>query len=539
MTKLRDYFDRTVAWLKGRSRAQADLAVIAAFTMPLYFILFHVNAFDLFHEWSRDHEGWQLDELIVLAFFLGLAAMVFGWRRLKELRGETSHRASLEQAAFTVARRDILTGLANRQRFVEEISKLAYHLPEHEDCAVFVLDLDHFKPINDLYGHRLGDEVLRVVASRLCESLKGEGLVARLAGDEFGIFFRYRRGGDAPARLARRIVHAIPKPISLAALSIKVGISVGVTICDQVNAKLLLERDGDRVETLLRQADMAMYRAKTEGRGRYRFFNRIMDDKLQARLRLESEIKDAIANGEVVPYYQPLVDLRTKTTVGYEVLARWKHPVRGLLLPADFISIAEDTATICDLTDSLMRQALEQANLWTSHAYVSFNLSARQLADPWLTQRLLAIATELGFPPQRLVLELTETAVVEKVDEAKAALQSLRNLGVRVALDDFGTGYSGLHLLRALHFDIVKIDRSFVSRMVCDPQEAKIVAALIAIGRAMGLQVAAEGIETQDVLDKLVELNCDLGQGYLFGKPRPFAELPASPVRELRARRTA
>jgi diguanylate cyclase (GGDEF)-like protein len=539
MTKLRDHFDRTVAWLKGRSRAQADLAVIAAVTVPLYLILFYVNAFDLFHEWSRAHESWQLDEIIVLAFFLGLAAMAFSWRRLLDLKREKIAKESVEQHAFVSARRDPLTGLANRRCFVEEISKWAYRLPADKDCAVFILDLDRFKPINDLYGHRLGDEVLRVVASRVGESLEENGLVARLAGDEFGILMLYDKDTDAPARLARRIVTAISQPISLASLSIEVGVSVGVAVCDQESAKSLLGPDGSHVEALIRQADMAMYRAKTEGRGRYRFFNHAMDEKLQARLGLESQIGCAISNGEIVPYYQPLVELRTKATIGYEVLARWQHPERGLLPPSEFIAIAEDTGAIIELTDALLRQALKQAKSWESGAYVSFNLSPRQFADPWLTQRILAAVNEAGFPPQRLVLELTETALVEKLEEAKSALQSLRNLGVRVALDDFGTGHGGLYHLRVLTFDIVKIDRSFIGRMMSDPQEAKIVEALIAIGRILGLEIAAEGIETQAVLDKLIALGCNLGQGYLFGKPRPFAELPASPRRELKTQRTA
>ena len=522
--KLRSTWDKTVAWYRGKSRAYFDLLLIALAVAPLYAYLVYIDAFDTVFQWSRAHEDWEIDELFALVFCLGLIAVAFSWRRLADIRREMAQRKEAENEAHRLARHDVLTGLPNRRRFLEEFSQWTNHLLEDEVCALFVVDLDHFKPINDLYGHRLGDEVLRVISSRLLEIVEGEGLVARLAGDEFGILLRCRKGDDAPLRLARRIVHAIPEPISLASLSIEVGVSVGGTICDKRNSgDSLAQRDGSAVETALRQADMAMYRAKTEGRGVYRFFDAAMDERLQERVQLEREIKGAIARGEIVPYYQPLVDLNTHATIGYELLARWQHPTRGLLLPELFIPIAEDTNNIAELTYSVLSQAVRDTRDLPQNTFLSLNLSPRQFADPWLSQKILAILTDAGFPPQRLEIEITETAVVQRLEEAKATLKSLRNLGVRIALDDFGTGYSGLHHLRELSLDTLKIDRSFIMQMLDKPEEAKIVKAILGLGRSLGLQTTAEGIETKEVLDKLIDLGCETGQGFLFGRPEASA----------------
>jgi len=515
-----------VTWYHSKSRTYIDLLLVAAMVAPLYVYLLQIDAFDAVFDWSRSHEDWEVDELFALAFCLGLIAIGFSWRRLIDLRREMKRRREAEAAAHRLARHDALTGLPNRRSFLEEFPRWTDHLLEDEICALFVVDLDHFKPINDLYGHRLGDEVLRVIAGRLSEIVEGDGLVARLAGDEFGILLRCHRGDDAPLRLARRIVHSLPKPIALASLSVEVGVSVGGTIYDsQCDTGGLGRRDGSAVETAMRQADMAMYRAKTEGRGMYRFFDAAMDERLQERVQLEREIKSAIARGEIVPYYQPLVDLITRKTIGHEILARWKNPTRGLLLPELFIPIAEDTNTIGDLTYSVLSQAVRDDKGQPGETFLSLNLSPRQFADPWLSQKILAILTDAGFPPKRLEIEITETAVVRRLDEAKATLRSLRNLGIRIALDDFGTGYSGLHHLRELSLDTLKIDRSFIMQMLEKPEEAKIVKAILGLGHSLGLHTTAEGIETKEVLDQLISLGCDTGQGFLFGKAEPAAML--------------
>jgi diguanylate cyclase (GGDEF)-like protein len=524
--RLRAAWSKTLTWYSDRTRTFIDLVAIAALIAPLFALLIYVEAFDNVFEWSRAHEDWEIDELFALGFCLGLIAIIFAWRRLVDLRGEMAERKEAEQEAHRLARHDVLTGLPNRRRFLESFQKLTGDLAEGQVCAMFVADLDHFKPINDLYGHRLGDEVLRIVAQRLMEIVGDDGMVARLGGDEFGVLVPYARDDEVPIRFARRMVYEIPQPIKLAALSLEVGISIGVAVYDPEMTNRddqISLRDGSQLETTLRQADMAMYRAKTEGRGLYRFFDRAMDETLQERVQLEREIKGAIAKGEIVPFYQPLVDLHTQEVTGYEILARWQHPTRGLLLPEVFIPIAEDTGAIGDLTYSVLLQAVQDAKGWPSHTHLSLNLSPRQFADPWLAQKLLSILSEGGFPPQRLEIEITETAVVQRLDEAKIALQSLRNLGVQIALDDFGTGYSGLYHLRELSLDTLKIDRSFVMQMLDRPEEARIVQAIIALGQSLGLQTTAEGIESKEVLAKLIDLGCNTGQGFLFGKPEPSA----------------
>jgi len=369
---------------------------------------------------------------------------------------------------------------------------------------------------------RLGDEVLKVVAKRLTQIAEG-GSVARLGGDEFGIILRYRLDSNAPERLARRIVHEVSKPVPLAALALQVGVSVGVSTGapDGACNVAMSERDGTRVDTALRQADMAMYWAKAEGRGRYRFFDRSMDEKLRQRVELEAEIGGAIAAGQIVPYYQPIVDLHSRKTVGFEVLARWEHPKRGLLLPDIFIPIAEDTGTIGKMTDRLLEQAMRDAKDWPEHITLSINFSPRQISDPELAQRVLGILTMVSFSPRRLMIEITESAVVQRLEDAKAVLQALRKAGVRVALDDFGTGYSGLYHLRELELDTIKIDRNFVAQMLIKPEEARIVKAIVSLGRALGLKTTAEGIESEEALEFLIKLGCNTGQGYLFGQPQP------------------
>jgi EAL domain-containing protein (putative c-di-GMP-specific phosphodiesterase class I) len=266
---------------------------------------------------------------------------------------------------------------------------------------------------------------------------------------------------------------------------------------------------------------MAMYWAKSEGRCRYRVFDSSMDERLQQRVELEGEIGAAIASGQIVPYYQPIVDLHTSQTVGFEVLARWEHPTRGIILPKDFVQIAEDTGMLGKMTEKLLEQAVQDAKNWPDTIAVSLNFSGRQVSDAKLASKILEILKRAGFPPHRLVVEITENAVVQRLDDAKATLQALRDVGVRIALDDFGTGYSGLYHLRELDLDTIKIDRTFVGQMLEKPQEARIVKAIVSLGHALGLKTTAEGIQSEDAVGRLLKLGCDTGQGYLFGQPQP------------------
>ena len=515
-------FRRLVAWYARQSRFARDAIVIGLIGVPVYLGAVWYDALDRFLELTNQPQSDATDWLVILIVCLGIAAKIYSIRRVVDLHREVALRRKAEAEAHQLARHDVLTGLPNRRWFIEDFDKWTCDLPEGEACALFVVDLDNFKPINDVYGHRLGDEVLKVVAKRLTQIAEG-GSVARLGGDEFGIILRYRLDSNAPERLARRIVHEVSKPVPLAALALQVGVSVGVSTGapDVTGNVAMTERDGTRVETALRQADMAMYWAKSEGRGRYRFFDRSMDEKLRQRVELEAEIGGAIAAGQIVPYYQPIVDLHSRKTVGFEVLARWEHPKRGLLLPDIFIPIAEDTGMIGKMTDRLLEQAMRDAKDWPEHITLSINFSPRQISDPELAQRVLGILTMVSFSPRRLMIEITESAVVQRLEDAKAVLQALRKAGVRVALDDFGTGYSGLYHLRELELDTIKIDRNFVAQMLIKPEEARIVKAIVSLGRALGLKTTAEGIESEEALELLIKLGCNTGQGYLFGQPQP------------------
>jgi diguanylate cyclase (GGDEF)-like protein len=501
---------------------------MGAIGAPLYALAVWYDSLDKFLLLTDEPQSDAIDWLVILFVFLGIAAKIYSIRRTIDLRREVVARRKAQAEAHQMARHDVLTGLPNRRWFIEDFDKWACQLPEGEACALFVLDLDNFKPINDVYGHRLGDEVLKVVARRLTHIAEG-GSVARLGGDEFGIILRYPAGSDAAERLARCVVHELGKPISLAALSLQVGTSVGVATCEGPSCgdtgmpANMAVHDGAPVETMLRRADMAMYWAKSDGRGCYRFFDRSMDEKLRQRVELESEIGNAIAEGQIVPYYQRIVRLDDGETIGFEVLARWIHPKRGVLTSDIFIPVAEDTGTIGKMTDHLLERAMRDAKEWPDHLSVSINFSPRQISDPNLASRILGLLTKVAFPPHRLVIEITEGAVVQRLEDAKVVLQSLRNVGVRVALDDFGTGYSGLYHLRELELDVLKIDRSFIAQIVNKPEEARIVKAMLSLGRALGLMTTAEGIESEEVRECLLKLGCDAGQGYLFGSPEPIA----------------
>ena len=277
----------------------------------------------------------------------------------------------------------------------------------------------------------------------------------------------------------------------------------------------------------MRQADMALYQAKKEEGSSYHFFHPTMDVELRQQVELEREIGAAITAGQIVPYYQPLVDLKSGAVIGCEVLARWEHPRRGLLPPSIFIPIAEDTGNISELTYALLRQAITDARTWPETLSISLNLSPRMVANSWLPQELMKILTEHSFPARRLELEITETSLIECASAASAALKSLRNQGVQIALDDFGAGYSGLSYLRQFEFDRIKIDRSFVADLLDDPQTLKLVEKIIGFCRTLGLQTTAEGIETLALQNRLTELGCDVGQGYFFCKPKPNSEILA------------
>jgi len=430
---------------------------------------------------------------------------------------ETAEAA--RQMAQSLARHDALTGLPNRRVFAEAMDAAVVRANRSAGVnAIVMIDLDRFKPVNDIHGHAVGDDVLREITLRLRDAVRKGDTLARLGGDEFGVIVDCLPGekpGDAAIRLAERIVELIQRPIVVGDRHIELGASIGIAICPE---------DGLDSETLLRAADMAMYRAKEEGRGTFCFFQPSMEADLRARVALEDDIRQAVATEQIQPYYQPLIRLTENRIVGFEILARWYHPMRGNVAPATFIPVVENLGLISELTYSLLRRACIDARDWPPEISIALNVSPKHLIDPLLPVKVLAILSETGFSPNRLEIEITETALMSDIANARAVLGALRAIGIKISLDDFGTGYSSLSHLRELHFDKIKIDRSFVLAMDKHVESAKIVHSVIALAKSLGLPTIAEGIEDPETMKQIVDGGAEYGQGFYFGKAMPAAE---------------
>ena len=458
----------------------------------------------------------------VAAFAVALGLLAFVALRAVPLR---LLRQALERATH-LATHDPLTGLPNRALLREQ---LGLALAEARDggaaVAALVVDLDRFKPVNDVHGHQAGDRLLRDVAGRLRRALRAGDIAARLGGDEFVLVARFEAGGDEPrdaaARLAGRVVSALDAPFEVAggAATACVGCSVGVALATEAG-------DGD-AEALLDRADAAMYRAKADGRGRFRFFEAGMDERIRERAALAADLRAAVLADALEPHFQPLVDLGTGRLVGFEMLARWTHPLRGGVSPAEFVPIAEDTGLIGPMTERLLRRASRAAAAWPDGLTLACNVSPVQLRDRGLPAIVRAALAESGLQPGRLEIELTESALLDDFGLAREILGELKALGVRLSLDDFGTGYSSLRHLQALPIDKIKIDAGFVRSMADSAESRKIVAAVVGLGQSLGLPTVAEGVEDAAAAGLLAQLGCDVGQGWLFGRAMPEVEAAA------------
>ncbi|ACK81246.1 putative bifunctional diguanylate cyclase/phosphodiesterase [Methylorubrum extorquens] len=454
-------------------------------------------------------------DLVMLAGCMGVALFGAAVRKSLILRRTMLERDAAAKEAEAIARHDALTGLANRRLFVDAVDDLCRRIEARDRAAVLLIDLDRFKPVNDLYGHAAGNAVLCAVADRLEGLLPADGIAARLGGDEFALLVPFTGSIESLKRLAQQVIASLVAPVAWNGGSVKIGATIGIAL-------VAVDRDADAI---LHAADLAMYQGKREGRGTYRVFESSMDTELRERAALEAELREAIEHGAIEPFYQPVVSLPRRDCVGLEVLARWRHPTRGLLGPDQFIPIAEETGMIADLSYHLLRQACLDAKAWPSHLLLAINIAPQQVQDRDLAQRILAILAETGFSPRRLEVEITETALVQDLEAARTTLTSLQNLGVRIALDDFGTGYSSLYHLRELKFDKLKIDRSYVDTITMSEERAKLVDAIIKLGSSLGLVTTAEGIETDASVAWLSGQGCSFGQGYLFGKPMPREEV--------------
>jgi diguanylate cyclase (GGDEF)-like protein/PAS domain S-box-containing protein len=425
---------------------------------------------------------------------------------VRDVTEQKQNEARIEQIAAT----DYLTGLPNRRAFLAGVeAMLARGLP----CALLFIDLDNFKPVNDIHGHSTGDAVLIEAAARLQRETPPDATVARLGGDEFAMLLPGSTGVEA---VAGQILRALSAPVAVEGVVAEIGASIGISRSPE---------QGQDTENLLRTADMAMYHAKRAGAGRFLFFTRDMEDELREKAVFKSRLKQAVEGGEVVPFYQPLVDLRSGRLIGMEVLARWRHPERGILAPSEFIAHAEHGGLITPLFKSLLRQACRDAIGWPEGLKIAVNMSPRQLQDASLAGVVLDILSASGLSPLRLELEVTETGIVHDLGTAKRLLGLLREAGIRVALDDFGTGYASLRMVKELAVDRLKIDRSFVMALASAPESGRYVSAIIGLARALGLGTTAEGIEDATTMRRIAAMGCDLGQGYFFGRPRALEDL--------------
>jgi diguanylate cyclase (GGDEF)-like protein/PAS domain S-box-containing protein len=431
---------------------------------------------------------------------------------------DTTDRVRAEQELRHQMLHDALTGLANRTLFHDRLTQeldREHHPPQ--DLALLLLDLDHFKDINDAFGHDQGDLLLQEVARRVRGTLPATDLVARLGGDEFAVLLP-GVGADGALRVMHTITTALAAPIAIGSYPFHVVTSAGIVVCPD---------HGQDAQTLLRRAEVAMYAAKRAG-DRYRLYSPEQDRSMPTRLALIEELRQAIARDQLVLFYQPIVDMTTQRIECVEALVRWHHPERGLVPPDSFIPLAEQTGLIKPLTQWVLQTALRQLHVWRERGLVldmSVNLSMTNLHDPELAETIERALARNAIPPTVLRLELTETAIIADIGRAETALRRLSAAGVRIAIDDYGTGYSSLAYLKRLPIEAIKIDKSFVQRMLDDEADAAIVASTIGLGHTLGLRVVAEGVEREEMLTTLVNLHCDAVQGYYLGRPLPAQEL--------------
>ena len=456
--------------------------------------------------------GTGTDRTLTVALLLNIALILFGWRRYRDLTIEVTERAAAEQRAQSLASRDPLTGLFNRRAIADEGATLVQSAFRRQKAvALLMLDLDNFKNVNDVHGHAVGDVLLKSVAAEIARLMPPSALGARLGGDEFACLFAFDHSNPGVVdHVAQAIVSRLTQPFDAGGIHVHVSASCGI-------AKS--EPDCTDIDPLMRRADIAMYAAKRQGRNRHCWFDASMERELRARTELESSMRVGIPRGEFVPYFEQQIDLTTGRLHGFEMLARWEHPKHGLISPETFIPIAEDTGMIADLSLAVMRVALAEARSWDASLSISVNISPSQLKDPWLAQKIVKLLAETRFPAARLEVEITETSLFENLALAQSIVGSLKNQGIRLALDDFGTGYSSLAHLRALPFDRIKIDKSFVSSILQNSESAAIVNAIARLGDSLGLPVTAEGIEDAAIEERLRQLGCHKGQGWHYGRP--------------------
>ena len=461
--------------------------------------------------------GGGPDRALAAALVLNVALILFGWRRYEDLNREIRERTEAEQRARYLADTDPLTGFLNRRALLATgQQQIADAVAEKRQVALFLLDLDHFKTVNDIHGHVAGDRVLQVAAERISAILPPSATKARLGGDEFVAMLVFEPAARANIdALAAELVAALDNVVTHDAQQIRIGASLGISIADDASVTM---------ETMVRQADIAMYHCKDEGRNRYCWFEPGMEMAVQVRNQIETGIRDGMPRGEFIPHFEPQVDIASGRLIGFEMLMRWESPEYGMIPPERFIPIAEESGLIGELSLQVIREAMEAAKRWDPSIMLAVNISPQQLKDPWFSQKLTKLLIEVGFPASQLEVEITESSLFENLPLVRSIVTSLKNQGVSLSLDDFGTGYSSLSHLRALPFDRIKIDRSFVAAMRGSADAQAIVVAIVRLGESLSMPITAEGVEDEATAIELTRLGCAKGQGWYFGRASSAAD---------------
>jgi diguanylate cyclase (GGDEF)-like protein len=498
-------------WSKSLANARRDVVVLGTLIAAVVLLIW--NGSELFQRITNvgTDVGPGL-KVTLIALTLNVALILFGWRRYVDLQHETERRIEGEARAALIASTDGMTNLLNRKGFADSGEELRLQAAaEGKQLVIFSLQLNRFKAINDRHGYDVGDKMLRMIAASL-EQLVGEGdLVARLAGDEFAIALAVPEEGVAQAEhLAERLLRSVTRPVEVDGRLVQVGAFIGIAASEPAEGQ---------IPDFLRRADIALDRAKSSRSARPVWFDEGMERALIVHSEIEQGIRYGLEHGQFIPYFEPQVELLTGEIIGFEVLARWDHPLSGMIEPDRFISVAEEHGLIGRLSEQVILQALTHAAEWDPSIKISVNISPFQLADSWLAQRIVRLLAEAGFPAERLVVEITESSLFADLDLARTIVTSLKNQGVRLALDDFGTGFSSLAHLRALPFDVIKIDRSFVSTLSDDAESAAIIRAVTTLADALKVPVTVEGIEDAATHAAVAGFGCSVGQGWYFGKP--------------------
>lgn len=467
------------------------------------------DAIRLFLAWKSERSDWfSLQRVTPVVALLSSLLLAICVSLLVRARRYSRALVASEARARALASRDYLTGLYNRGHFIGELTSKVDALKEGESLALLFIDLDGFKDINDTLGHGVGDDLLRHVAERISDCLGSEGLAARFGGDEF-VLYLHPNGIRRAYELAPRLLEAVQVPFDAEGHGLTVGASIGMAFAPE---------HAGQARELMRLADIALYRAKEEGRGIFRVFEAQLEVEVRNRRAVEQELERAIAGGQLLLMFQPLVEVESERIIGFEALVRWQHPVRGLLLPEAFVPVAERTRLMPGLDRWVLREACRLGRDLEGVS-IAVNMSAVSLRQADLAERILEILHEEAFDPTRLEIEITESALFQTTGQTGAALLSLREAGVRIALDDFGTGHASLIHVRHVPVTKIKIDRSFIANLGVDRDAASIVEYVVRLGRALGIVLTAEGVETREQLRFLRAFGAQQAQGYLFAPP--------------------